>query len=78
MKNSRYSPEQVAFGLRQAEEGTTVADVCHKMGAGSALRGRISQAVRGAEPVGGAARRDHDTQLPSSPGKAQTGQGLVR
>ena len=32
MKNSRYSPEQVAFGLRQAEEGTTVADVCHKMG----------------------------------------------
>ena len=47
-------------------------------GAGSALRGRISQAVRGAEPVGGAARRDHDTQLPSSPGKAQTGQGLVR
>ena len=32
MRNSRYSPEQVAFGLRQAEEGTTVADVCRKMG----------------------------------------------
>ena len=27
MKRSRYSPEQVAFGLRQAEEGTPVAEV---------------------------------------------------
>ena len=32
MKSSRYSPEQVAFGLRQAEEGTPVAEVCRKMG----------------------------------------------
>ena len=32
MKRSRYSPEQVAFGLRQAEEGTPVAEVCRKMG----------------------------------------------
>ena len=24
MKRARYSPEQVAFGLRQAEEGTPV------------------------------------------------------
>ena len=32
MKKSRYSPDQVAFGLRQAEEGTTVAEVCRKMG----------------------------------------------
>ena len=31
MKSSRYSPEQVAFGLRQAEEGTPVAEVCRKM-----------------------------------------------
>ena len=32
MKRSRYSPEQVAFGLRQAEEGTPVAEVCRKIG----------------------------------------------
>ena len=32
MKSSRYSPEQVAFGLRQAEEGTPVSEVCRKMG----------------------------------------------
>ena len=32
MKKSRYSPEQVAFGRRQAEEGTPVSEVCRKMG----------------------------------------------
>ena len=32
MKSSRYSPEQVAFDLRQAEEGTPVAEVCRKIG----------------------------------------------
>ena len=32
MKKSRYTPEQVAFGLRQAEEGTPVAEVCRKLG----------------------------------------------
>ena len=32
MKKSRYSPEQVALGLRQGEEGTPVSEVCRKMG----------------------------------------------
>ena len=32
MKSSRYSPEEVAFGLRQAEDGTPVAEVCRDMG----------------------------------------------
>ena len=32
MKSSRYTPEQVAFGLRPAEEGTPVFEVCRKMG----------------------------------------------
>ena len=32
MKKSRYSPEQVAFALRQAESGTLVPEVCRKMG----------------------------------------------
>ena len=32
MKKSRYSPEQVAFALRQAEGGTPVSEVCRKLG----------------------------------------------
>ena len=32
MKRSRYSAEQVAFALRQAESGTPVPEVCRKMG----------------------------------------------
>ena len=32
MKSSRYTPEQVAFCLRPAEEGTPVYEVCRKMG----------------------------------------------
>jgi putative transposase len=32
MKTSRFSDQQIAFVLRQAEEGTTVAEVCRKAG----------------------------------------------
>ena len=32
MKSSRYTPEQVAFAMRQAESGTSVSEVCRKMG----------------------------------------------
>ena len=32
MKSSRYSPQQVAFGLRQAEEGTPVSELCRMRG----------------------------------------------
>ena len=32
MKRSRYSPEQIAFTLRQAEGGTPVSEDCRKMG----------------------------------------------
>ena len=32
MRKSRYTPEQVACGLRQAEDGTPVAEVCRNMG----------------------------------------------
>jgi len=31
-KRSRYSDEQIAYALRQAETGTTVADVCRQLG----------------------------------------------
>ncbi len=32
MKRKRYTDEQVAFALRQAEGGTPIAEVCRKMG----------------------------------------------
>ena len=32
MKKSRYSAEQVAFALREAESGTPAPDVCRKIG----------------------------------------------
>jgi len=32
MKKTKYTEEQIAFALRQAESGTTVAEVCRKMG----------------------------------------------
>ncbi len=32
MKRSRYTEEQIAFALRQAEGGAPVGEVCRKMG----------------------------------------------
>lgn len=32
MKKTRYSAEQIAFALRQAESGVLVSEVCRKMG----------------------------------------------
>ena len=32
MKKTRFTEEQIAFALRQAETGTQVAEVCRKMG----------------------------------------------
>ena len=32
MKRSKYTDEQIAFALKQAELGTSVEEVCRKMG----------------------------------------------
>ncbi len=32
MKKARYTEEQIAFALKQAETGTRVEEVCRKMG----------------------------------------------
>jgi putative transposase len=32
MKSSRYTAEQIAFAMRQAESGAVVAEICRKMG----------------------------------------------
>jgi putative transposase len=36
MKRSRFSDEQIAYALRQAEGGTAVADVCRQLGVSEA------------------------------------------
>ncbi len=32
MKRKRYTDEQIAFALRQAESGTAVEEICRRMG----------------------------------------------
>ncbi|MDA8120634.1 MAG: transposase, partial [Gammaproteobacteria bacterium] len=32
MKRSRFTDEQIAYALKQAESGTAVADVCRQLG----------------------------------------------
>jgi putative transposase len=36
MKRSRFSEEQVAYALRQADSGTPVSDVCRQLGVSEA------------------------------------------
>jgi putative transposase len=36
MKKSRFTEEQIAFALRQAETGTKVSEVCRKIGVAEA------------------------------------------
>jgi len=34
MKRKRYTDEQIAYALRQAESGTPVTEICRKLGVG--------------------------------------------
>ena len=46
MKKSKFTEQQTAFALWQAESGTTVGEVCRKMGIAEAtfyLYGRLSR-----------------------------------
>ena len=36
MKRSKFSEEQIAYSLRQADAGTTVGDVCRQLGVSEA------------------------------------------
>jgi putative transposase len=36
MKKTRFTEEQIAFALRQAETGTKVTEICRKMGVAEA------------------------------------------
>ena len=56
MKKSRFSEQQIAFVLRQAEEGTPVAEVCPKAGISEAsfyIYGAESEGMRTVIPTQG-------------------------
>ena len=47
MKRKRYTNEQIAFALRQAETGTTVEEVCRKLGVSEAIFDRWKKQFTG-------------------------------
>jgi putative transposase len=50
MRKSRYTDAQIAFALKQAELGTSVAEVCRKMGVAEATFFRWKQKFSGLGP----------------------------
>lgn len=50
MKKSRYTEEQIPFALKQAELGTSVAEVCRTMGVSEATFFRWKQKFSGRSP----------------------------
>jgi putative transposase len=50
MKKSKFSEQQIAFALQQAEGGTTVAEICRKMGIAEATFYRWKQLYGGLMP----------------------------
>ena len=50
MKKSKFTDQQVAFALQQAETGTPVDEVCRKMGASQATFCRWKKVYGGLMP----------------------------
>jgi putative transposase len=50
MKRSKFTEQQIAFALQQAEGGTTVEEVCRKMGISSATFFRWKKVYGGLMP----------------------------
>ena len=50
MKKSKFTGQQIAFALQQAESGTTVGEVCRKMGIAEATFDRWKQLYGGLMP----------------------------
>ena len=50
MKKSKFTEQQMAFALQQAESGTTVDEVCRKMGIAEATFYRWKQLYGGLMP----------------------------
>jgi putative transposase len=47
MPKKRFTEEQIAFALRQAESGTTIGEICRKMGVAEATFYRWKKAFAG-------------------------------
>ena len=47
MPKKRFTEEQIAFALRQAQSGTTVGEICRKMGVAEATFYRWKKAFAG-------------------------------
>ena len=47
MPKKRFTEEQIAFALRQADSGTTVGEICRKMGVAEATFYRWKKAFAG-------------------------------
>lgn len=54
MKRSKYTEEQIAFALKQAELGTAVPEVGRKMGAERSHLLQLEEEIRGAWSLGAA------------------------
>ena len=52
MKASKFSEAQIAFVLKQAEDGTAVAEVCRKAGISEATYLQLAKEVCGADALG--------------------------
>jgi putative transposase len=50
MKKSKFTEQQIAFALHQAESGTSVVEVCRKMGISEATFYRWKQLYGGLMP----------------------------
>ncbi len=50
MKRSKFSEQQIAFILRQAEEGTSVEEVCRKAGVSQQTYYRLRKTYGGLMP----------------------------
>lgn len=51
MKRSKFSEAQIAFVLKQAEDGTTIGEVCRRAGISDATFYAWAQEVRRADAV---------------------------
>jgi len=51
MKKSRFTEEQIAFALRQAESGTAVEEICRKLRVSQQTFYRWKQIEGGLQPV---------------------------
>ena len=52
MKRKRYTDEQIAFALRQADSGTAVEEICRKLGVSEATFYRWKKQFAGMGVVG--------------------------